>query len=200
MWTSCAPAAIGRTGWSRSRLKRDALADPQRLRAILAQPPLWKDSPSTSVQAAECGTAQADAPFPSIASNTGARSPGEELMTRSTSAVAVCCSNASRVSVMSRAFSIAMTACAAKFCSSAICLSVNGRTSGDTAGMRRAGAVLAQRNRHRGAGATEIDERTTRRRARSVDLVSRRHRRRAPRLHRPADRPTSANSTRDRAA
>ena len=50
-------------------------------------------------------------------------------MTPSTSAVAVCCSNASRVSVMSRAFSIAMTACAAKFCNSAICLSVNGRTS-----------------------------------------------------------------------
>ena len=46
-------------------------------------------------------------------------------MTRSTSAVAVCCSSASRVSVISRAFSIAMTACAAKFCSSAICLSEN---------------------------------------------------------------------------
>ena len=37
--------------------------------------------------------------FSSIASNTGARSPGEELMTCNTSAVAVCCSNASRVSV-----------------------------------------------------------------------------------------------------
>jgi hypothetical protein len=36
---------------------------------------------------------------------------------------------ASRVSVISRAFSIAITACAAKFCNSAICLSVNGRTS-----------------------------------------------------------------------
>ena len=30
--------------------------------------------------------------FSSIASNTGARSPGEELMTCKTSAVAVCCS------------------------------------------------------------------------------------------------------------
>jgi len=67
--------------------------------------------------------------FSSIASNTGARSPGEELMTCNTSAVAICCSKASRVSVNSRAFSIAMTAWAAKFCSSAICLSVNGRTS-----------------------------------------------------------------------
>ena len=49
-------------------------------------------------------------------------------MTLSTSAVAVCCSRASRVSVISRAFSIAMTACAAKFCNSAICLSENGRS------------------------------------------------------------------------
>ena len=47
-------------------------------------------------------------------------------MTCNTSAVAVCCSKASRVSVISRAFSIAITACAAKFCNSAICLSVNG--------------------------------------------------------------------------
>ena len=36
----------------------------------------------------------------SMASNTGTRSPGEELMTCNTSAVAVCCSNASRVSLM----------------------------------------------------------------------------------------------------
>ena len=66
--------------------------------------------------------------FSSIASNTGARSPGDELMTPKTSAVAVCCSKASRVSVKSRAFSIAMTACAAKFCNSAMCLSLNGAT------------------------------------------------------------------------
>src|ERR1700720_3813348 len=50
-------------------------------------------------------------------------------MTCNTSAVAVCCSNASRVSVMSRAFSIAITACAAKFSSSATSFSENGRTS-----------------------------------------------------------------------
>ena len=67
--------------------------------------------------------------FSRIASNTGARLPGEALMTCNTSAVAVCCSSASRCSVISRAFSIAITAWAAKFCSSAICLSVNGRTS-----------------------------------------------------------------------
>jgi hypothetical protein len=67
--------------------------------------------------------------FSRIASKTGVRSPGDELMTCSTSAVAVCCSKASRVSVISRAFSIAITACAAKFCNSAISFSENGRTS-----------------------------------------------------------------------
>ena len=65
----------------------------------------------------------------SIASKTGPRSPGEELMTCNTSAVAVCCSKASRVSVIDRAFSIAITACAAKSCTSAICLSENSRPS-----------------------------------------------------------------------
>ncbi len=79
-----------------------------------------------SEQAAAVSRRTALCAFSSIASNTGARSPGEELMTCNTSAVAVCCSSASRVSVISRAFSIAMTACAAKFCNSAICLSVNG--------------------------------------------------------------------------
>ena len=38
--------------------------------------------------------------FSSIASNTGARSPGEELMTCNTSAVAVCCASASSRSAL----------------------------------------------------------------------------------------------------
>ena len=50
-------------------------------------------------------------------------------MTFSTSEVAVCCSSDSRNSLSSRAFSMAMTACAAKFVIRSICLSVNGRTS-----------------------------------------------------------------------
>ena len=57
-------------------------------------------------------------------------------MTLSTSDVAVCCSSASerssvrwRSSLSSRVFSMAMTACAAKFDKSSICLSLNGRTS-----------------------------------------------------------------------
>ena len=50
-------------------------------------------------------------------------------MTLSTSAVAVCCCSDSRSSLSSRAFSIAITACAAKFFTSSICLSVKGRTS-----------------------------------------------------------------------
>ena len=70
--------------------------------------------------------------FSSMALNTGSSSPGELEMTCSTSEVAVCCSSASerssvrRSSLSSRVFSIAITACAAKFCTSSICLSVNG--------------------------------------------------------------------------
>ena len=48
--------------------------------------------------------------FSSIASNTGARSPGEELMTCNTSAIACCCSSASRSLGQQPRFSIAMTA------------------------------------------------------------------------------------------
>ena len=67
--------------------------------------------------------------FARIASKTGFTSPGDELMTLSTSDVAVCCSSVSRSSLSSRVFSMAMTACAAKFVTSSICFSVNGRTS-----------------------------------------------------------------------
>jgi hypothetical protein len=67
--------------------------------------------------------------FSSIAWNTGSSSPGDELMTLSTSAVAVCCCSDSRSSLSSRVFSMAMTACAAKFFTNSICLSANGRTS-----------------------------------------------------------------------
>src|SRR5207244_12743244 len=51
-------------------------------------------------------------------SSTAWRSKVERLTTFSTSAVAVCCSNDSRSSLSSRAFSIAITACAAKLCTS----------------------------------------------------------------------------------
>ena len=69
--------------------------------------------------------------FSSMAWNTGSSSPGELEMTCSTSEVAVCCSAADlvRSSLSSRVFSMAMTAWAAKFVTSSICLSVNGRTS-----------------------------------------------------------------------
>src|SRR6516165_2718604 len=69
-------------------------------------------------------------------SSTGWRSKVERLMTWSTSLVAVWYSSdssrslvRSRNSPSSRAFSIAITACAAKFCNNAICLSEKGRTS-----------------------------------------------------------------------
>ena len=68
--------------------------------------------------------------------NTGPRSVGELLMTPRTSDSAVCCSSDSlkssvrwRSSLSRRVFSMAMTACAAKLCTSSICLSVNDRTS-----------------------------------------------------------------------
>jgi hypothetical protein len=71
----------------------------------------------------------------SMASNTGSSSAGELEMTRSTSDVAVCCSRDSlrslvrwRNSLSSRVFSMAMTACAAKFSTSAICFSAKGCT------------------------------------------------------------------------
>ena len=67
--------------------------------------------------------------FSSIDWKTGSRSPGELLMTLRTSAVAVCCSSDCLSSLSSRVFSMAMTAWAAKFFTSSICLSVNGRTS-----------------------------------------------------------------------
>ena len=50
-------------------------------------------------------------------SNTGWVSATERLITCSTSAVAVCCSSASCVSLKRRAFSIAITAWSAKVCS-----------------------------------------------------------------------------------
>ena len=68
--------------------------------------------------------------------NTGSRSKTEPLMTLSTSLVAVWYSSDSckslvrwRSSLSNRAFSIAMTACAAKFSSSATSFSENGFTS-----------------------------------------------------------------------
>ena len=64
--------------------------------------------------------------------STVCRSKVERLMTLSTSAVAVCCCRDSRNSLSSRVFSMAMTACAAKFFTNSICLSVNGAPPGGT--------------------------------------------------------------------
>ena len=68
-------------------------------------------------------------------SSTGWSSVGEEAITRNTSLVAVCCSNASvrsRLrdwsSLKSRTFSIAITAWSANVLTSSICRSVNGST------------------------------------------------------------------------
>ena len=80
---------------------------------------------------------QMRAAFSSIAWNTGSSSPGDELMTRQhlrrrclllqrLGQIVVRWRN----SLSSRVFSMAMTAWAAKFCTSAICLSVKGEPPG----------------------------------------------------------------------
>ena len=69
------------------------------------------------------------AAFSTTASMTGWRSVGELAITRRISAVAVCCSSASFVSLNSRTFSMAITAWTAKVSSSSICLSENGWTT-----------------------------------------------------------------------
>jgi hypothetical protein len=64
--------------------------------------------------------------FATTESKTGCTSVGDRLITPKISAVAICCSNASFVSVNSRTFSMAMTAWSAKVWSNAICSRVNG--------------------------------------------------------------------------
>ncbi len=71
-----------------------------------------------------------------IASNTGWTSPGDAAITFRISAVAVCRSSASLVSLNSRAFSIAMTAWSAKVCSEP-----DDRLSAKTPGSWRASAM-----------------------------------------------------------
>ena len=66
-----------------------------------------------------------------MTSKTGWTSVGDPAMTLRISAVAVCRSSASLVSLNRRTFSIAMTAWSAKVDTSPICLSVNGLTASD---------------------------------------------------------------------
>ena len=69
-------------------------------------------------------------------------SVGELEITRNTSEVAVCCSRDSRDTFNSRAFSIAIMAWSAKFCTSAICFSVKGRTPGGRGRTNRSNSAL----------------------------------------------------------
>ena len=79
---------------------------------------------------ADTGLHTAAPPIRPHVSSTAANRQVERLMTLSTSAVAVCCSERLRSSLSSRVFSMAMTACAAKFVTSSICFSVNGALPG----------------------------------------------------------------------
>src|SRR5262249_53587181 len=92
--------------------------------------------------------------FLSMDWNTGSSSPGELEITLKTSEVAVCCPSASlrssvrwRSSLSRRVFSMAMTAWFAKFVTSSICLSVNGRNllTEDT---ERANELVSLEHRH----------------------------------------------------
>ena len=80
-----------------------------------------------------------------IVSNTGCTSARRLLITCSTSAVAVCRSSASLVSLNSRAFWIAITAWSAKVCSSAISLAANGPVRTRPRRWRRCRAVPQHR-------------------------------------------------------
>ena len=88
-----------------------------------------------------------------ILSNTGRASVGDWLMTRRISAVAVCRASASCVSLMSRAFFIAICAWPANACASAICLSrigphlvaSEGENPDDSSGHRRSGTMRTVR-------------------------------------------------------
>ena len=88
-------------------------------------------------------------------------------MTLSTSEVAVCCSSDSlrssvrwRSSLSSRVFSMAMTAWAAKFVTSSICLSVKGRTSVRGRWITPIGILREQRHaEHERASAARSDTR-----------------------------------------
>ena len=78
-------------------------------------------------------------------------------MTLSTSAVAVCCCNDWRSSLSSRVFSMAMTACAAKFDTSSICFSVNGANLlAENADCADQLALLEHRHVDGGARAAEL--------------------------------------------
>ena len=88
--------------------------------------------------------------FSSIASNTGARSPGEALITCNTSAARSAAPAPRAARSSSRAFSIAITACAAKLSNTAISPSENGRTSCRNALIKPSRMrVLAQRHREK---------------------------------------------------
>ena len=93
IWTNRAPSSSRRADRIARRpvIRRAGLraSDPARPRTATAR----TYSPS-KICKLPWTTPQRLCAFSSIASNTGARSPGEELMTCNTSAVAVCCSRA----------------------------------------------------------------------------------------------------------
>ena len=120
----------GRDGRSRSggpaaMLSAGAVKElrPASARAAIARRPRAQSPSRRKIAPSLCIASRAA--FSTRASNTGARSKVDWLITCSTSAVAVCCSSASLVSLNRRTFSIAITAWSEKDSASAISLSLN---------------------------------------------------------------------------
>ena len=84
---------------------------------------------------------------------------GRGINDPSTSAVAVCFSKASRVSVSRRAFSMAMTACAAIFATSSTCCPRRAVPPGEHGDQADQLVMLEQWHTDDGAGAGELGER-----------------------------------------
>ena len=96
--------------------------------------------------------------------STVCRSKVERLMTLSTSAVAVCCCSDSRSSLSSRVFSIAMTACAAKFLHQLdLLFGERPHLLAVDADCADQFVVLEHRHGDEGAGTADVSERSDRR-------------------------------------
>ena len=125
--SACRPGVEETT---RKFLLRSAKPRPRpatRVRPRSGDRPVGRACPSSSTMpSANASAEKSRSQHSMIFSNTGDASAIEWLMTSSTSAVAVCCSSASLVSLNRRAFWIAITAWSANVLSSASSLSVNG--------------------------------------------------------------------------
>ena len=127
--------AIGKTARMRpARFSRSARLQPGRVASTSWTWPAvrWTNPSSPRSVITDPSTLKSRAQLSRMASNTGCASSTDRLITCSTAADAVCCSSASRVSLIRRAFFIAICACVAKAWTSAISCGANGFTASRT--------------------------------------------------------------------